>query len=64
MVKESVFVAMGTGAPLLPQVLVVVNSVRPLPFLLVCLTFFGKRFNEVRLVLDTYVPPVAAERDD
>ena len=65
-VKDGLLVVMATGAPLPSQVSGVVHGVKPLPFsgafLLVCLPFLCEGFNEVRLVLDTHVPAVAAER--
>ena len=67
MVKDGFLCVMCAGAPLPSQVSGVVNGMKPRhffgAFLLVCQTFLGEGFDEVRLVLDTHIPPVAAERE-
>ncbi len=62
---ESGRVSMGTGAPLPPQVFVVVNSVKTLVTVgfrvlsVILLSFSaGQRFDKVHLVLETHETPV------
>lgn len=57
---------MGTGAPLPPQVFVVVNSVKTLftvSFRALSIVGAGQRFNKVHLVLETHKTPVVQNRN-
>lgn len=55
---------MGTGAPLPPQVFVVVNGVKTLVVTVsVGALTVGQRFDKVHLVLETHKPPVVPNRN-
>lgn len=70
MIIESGRVSMGTGAPLPPQVFVVVNSMkslvtvsfRALAVVLLSHLGTGQRFNKVHLVLEKHKPPAVQNR--
>lgn len=71
MVVESGCVSMGTGAPLPPQVFVIVNSMKTLLTLSSRAPFVGllssscriQRFDEVCLVLEAHKPPAVQNRN-